>query len=246
MSLTERQSQILEDLCHEYIERAIPVSSQFLKEKFNFPFSPATIRAEFNQLENQRYLFHPFVSSGKVPTDKGYRFFVDKILERENFIFPKSKIKLIEEILSQLEDLEDFLKISNQMTKALSNLCSNLVLSYFPQEDILWKEGWERVVKEPEFQDADYMKEFMEDVANFERNIEKLEEEEGKITVYIGRENPFKGKEMSIIISGICLPKKKQGIVAILGPKRMDFERNIPLIDYFFNKNEKTRIREKN
>ena len=232
MDLTKRQIDILEGVCQTYINKAFPISSQFLKEKCNFPFSSATIGGEFSQLEKQNYLNHPYISSGKVPTDKGYRFFVDRILERIN----KKKFEIFEnevinELFSELNKFENFLRIYHQITKTLSSLSSDLVLAYLPEQDFLLKEGWEMLIKEPEFQNAEYLKEFSKAIEDFEKNINKLDLKMGEVEVYIGRENPFKGRKMSIIVSGFSFPKENRSIIAILGPKRMDFKKNINLIN---------------
>lgn len=232
-NLTERQVTILEGVCQEYIKQAWPVSSQFLKERKHLPFSSATIRTEFNQLETHKYLDHPYISSGRVPTDKGYRFLVDKILEKDISRFLKEGIfeEIFEEFFEELKELKDFLKISQQLAKSLSRFSSNLVLTYLPQEDIFWKEGWGKVIKEPEFQNIHFFKEFIRTVNDFEKDIDKFDWPEQKIKVYIGKENPFKEKNLSVVLTK-TLFRNKEGKIAILGPKRMDFKKNIGLINY--------------
>ena len=101
MTLTERQAEILEGVCQEYIVKCSPISSQLIKRERHLPFSSATIRAEFGRLENQNYLSHPYISSGRVPTDRGYRFFVDKIFEIENKRnLALSQARIIDELFS--------------------------------------------------------------------------------------------------------------------------------------------------
>jgi len=229
MTLSERQAKILQEVCQQYIKNAFPISSQFLKEKCNFPCSSATIRNEFVALEKKHYLTHPYISSGRIPTDKGYRFFVDKIFEEGRFLDFQERLK--KEIFSELKNLSDILKISQKISQTLSKLSSNLALTYFPEEEILWKEGWEEVIKEPEFQNIQYWQEFLVTLNEFEKNIEKLEWEEKKVKVYIGQENPFSKKEISVIITKTSFPRKKEAMIAILGPKRMDFKRNICLVN---------------
>lgn len=227
MILTERQEEILQGVCQEFIKQAQPISSQFLKEEQNLAFSPATIRTDLVELERQKYLSHPFISSGRVPTDKGYRFFVDRIFEKKTFQFEREK--RIEEIGRELQKLRDILIISRQIARALSSLSSNLALTYLFRENILWKEGWEEVVHEPEFQDIDYWKEFVEMASDFENNICNFNYS-GGIKVYIGKESPLRLRDFSLIVAETLFSKKDKGVIALLGPKRMDFERNIGLV----------------
>lgn len=227
MPLTERQEKILQGVCQEFIKRAEPISSQLLKRERSLEFSPATIRNELLELERKRYLWHPFVSSGRVPTDKGYRFFVDRILEKKNFEFASHQ--RIEEIKREFQKLRDVLIISRQITRTLSNLSSNLAFTHLYRENISWKEGWEEVVQEPEFQDIDYWKTFIEMASDFEQHIDSFESS-GEIRIYIGKENPLKEKDFSIMVGRISLFRRDKGVIALLGPKRMNFAKNMGLM----------------
>ena len=79
--ITKRQENILEVLVRDYINSAQPISSEFLEKKHKFGLSPATLRIEMQKLTDGGYLIQPHTSAGRVPTDRGYRFFVDKIME---------------------------------------------------------------------------------------------------------------------------------------------------------------------
>ena len=229
MTLTLRQNKILEGVCKEYIKKASPVSSQSLKSKYRFPFSPATIRSEFACLEENNYLDHPYISSGRIPTDKGFRFLVDKIFEAQPASQREEK-NLLEEFFEEIEGGEDFFKISRALLKRLSCLSSALVFAYLPEEEILLKDGWEAVIKEPEFQKPDYLKDFVGIAMAFEQEINGLNCENHSINVYIGKESRFLGGEASLVFTKTFF-KDKEGLIAILGPKRMDFERNIGLLN---------------
>ncbi len=82
--LTERQARILEFVISEYVENASPVASQYIGEKYPVGASSATIRNEMAELEEQGYLNQPHTSSGRVPTDRGYRFFVETLMHEED------------------------------------------------------------------------------------------------------------------------------------------------------------------
>ena len=81
--LTARQARILELLIKEYVESAEPVASKSIGHKYTLNISSATIRSEMADLEEQGYLTHPHTSSGRVPTDKGYRFYVESLMREE-------------------------------------------------------------------------------------------------------------------------------------------------------------------
>ena len=80
MKLTDRKREILREVITRFIVSAEPVSSQCIAENCGFEISSATIRKELAELEEMGYLSHPHTSAGRVPSDKGYRFFVDNFI----------------------------------------------------------------------------------------------------------------------------------------------------------------------
>jgi transcriptional regulator of heat shock response len=227
--ITQRQGEILIQIVREYINSARPVSSQLLEKKYGFGIKPAMIRIEMQRLTEKGYLYQPHPSAGRVPTDKGYRFFVDGLLKEGPSEFEED---------FEIEDwfvgeIKSTIKFIQWLTKNLALASSALALSYFEKEKIFWKEGWERILKEPEFKEEDCIINFTKLLEDFEKNIENLEINSG-IKIFIGRENPFKkAKDFSIISSKCCLPEGGEGIISLLGPKRMAYDRNIALINSF-------------
>ena len=236
MELTKRQGKILNKIVEEYIASAEPVSSKLLEKKYDFGVCPATIRIEMQKLTDSGFIFQPHTSAGRVPTDKGYRFFVDSLFARQNFAeqnlggfekgFQKEKdILRMEDLIDK--EMGDTVKFLQSLTKNLASFSSNLALGYIFGEDILWKEGWEEVLREPEFQETNLISDFTDVIQRFENEIEDFKVNSG-IKVYIGKENPFsKTKEFSIIISGCHFPSNEKGVLAIAGPKRMAYDKNI-------------------
>ena len=220
---TERQSEILNAIVREYINSAQPVSSQLLEKKYDFGICPATIRIEMQKLTDAGFVFQPHTSAGRVPTDRGYRFYVNDLLEKG--FFSKDYDFGIEELIEK--ETKDTVKFVQSLTKNLAEISSNLVLSYLFDENIFWKEGWEEVLQEPEFREPGVISDFAEVIKQFEEGIEEFKINSG-MKVYIGKENPFsKAKEFSIILSGCHFPKDEKGVLALLGPKRMAYDKNI-------------------
>src|SRR5258708_22757699 len=78
--LSERKQQILRALVEEYIHTATPVASETLVRKYGFNFSSATVRNELVGLEEANLIHQPYTSAGRVPTDLGYRYFVEHLM----------------------------------------------------------------------------------------------------------------------------------------------------------------------
>ena len=217
MKTTERQKKILEYVVSEYVESARPISSQTLEKKYDLGVSPATLRAEMLALSEQGFLEKPHASSGRVPTDKGYRFFVDEILEN-----PK-------EYSDKAINADDTIS-PWRFAKNLASLTSSLVAVYLQEQEMIFKEGWEDLLAEPEFEDHNSMKSFARLIEDFEWNIGDLSFGRG-IEVFIGKEVLFsRVKDFSIIVAECEFEENKKGIVAFLGPKRMEYPKNINIL----------------
>ncbi len=225
MEVTERQGKLLDVIVKEYIDSAEPVSSQLLEKKYNFNISPATIRIEMQKLTDKSFLLQPHTSAGRVPTDKGYRFFVDNLLAKKT----KSSAE-VEDWFK--DDIEDTFQFVQSLTKHIAEMTKTLALSYLENENFFWKEGWEDVLKEPEFEERDCLLNFTNFLRNFESHIEELKTDSDIINVCIGKENALpKAKEFTVISFQYHLPGGGKRIISILGPKRMAYDKNINLLN---------------
>ncbi len=82
--LTDRRSQLLSLIIGEYVDTAIPVGSDAIVRRFDLPFSSATIRNEMARLEEEGFISHPHTSAGRVPSDKGYRYYVEMLMQERD------------------------------------------------------------------------------------------------------------------------------------------------------------------
>lgn len=223
LMMTERQSEILNRVVRQYIRMAQPVSSQSLRDRKGLDVSSATIRNEMQKLTDEGYLLQPHTSAGRVPTDKGYRFFVDSFLEEG-----------LRETQVQMEkQVRDILKFTHDLTRFLADHSSGLALGYLSGEKILWKEGWSEIFREPEFKEDDMAPKFAQMLEDFEKSIDDfLFEDSPEIKTYIGSENPFsKTRDFGLVMGSCRFPGRERGFLMITGPKRMAYDRNISLID---------------
>jgi heat-inducible transcriptional repressor len=237
--MTDRQKEILYKLIQEYVSSAMPISSGYLTTKA-FDVSPATMRNEMNELEKSGFLDQLHVSSGRVPTDKAYRFFVDQslaITNQNQLSDQKIKKQFLKDIEGVLEK-HDFLKRIQELAKTISQTSGSLVLVYFPNDNLVLNEGWDKVLLQPEFNDPKYTKNFIKMISKLEKNMDKIitmyqkTKDPDKILVYIGKEIGFEeAKDFSILISKCSITKQeKTSYLALIGPKRMSYQRNISLI----------------
>ncbi|HHU70030.1 MAG TPA: heat-inducible transcription repressor HrcA [Thermoanaerobacterales bacterium] len=129
MKLDERKRFILKAIIDDYIFSAEPIGSRTIARKYNMGISPATIRNEMADLEEMGYLEQPYTSSGRVPSDKGYRFYVDFLMKNEKLT--EKEISEISGVFKKkITEIEDVIE---QATKVLSDMTNYTSLVLGPQ-----------------------------------------------------------------------------------------------------------------
>lgn len=229
--IEERRKQILETVVQEYIDHCLPISSDFLKNECALDVSPATIRMDLVELTKDGFLQKTHISSGRVPTDKGYRFFVDSFFDSDINIVMNTMLKEFNSIFGEMNDIS---RLSHKLAEDLAATSNNLSIVCLGSDDVIWKEGWERVIKAPEFNDIKYLKSFIDFVSDFENKFKDINFEEGeRVKIFIGKEASSSKKEFSAVVGSPSKKKnkKEQPKFAILGPKRMNFKKNVALIN---------------
>ena len=127
--LTERRARILQLVIREYVDSAVPVGSETLVRKYGLRVSPATIRHEMVSLEDEGYLLQPHTSAGRVPSDKGYRCYVESLMEEEEL--PNEIQRTIRHQFYQVSgSLEEWAKLAAGI---IARWAGNLALVTAPQ-----------------------------------------------------------------------------------------------------------------
>jgi heat-inducible transcriptional repressor len=130
--LTSRQQIILSLVVREYVSTAAPVGSKGLTDKFKLGVSSATIRNELARLEEMGYLSHPHTSAGRQPTDKGYRYFVERLMGDTEL--PATEQRMIAHQFHQVQqDVEQWMKLA---AAVLARTARNAALITAPQSNV--------------------------------------------------------------------------------------------------------------
>jgi transcriptional regulator of heat shock response len=227
--MEERHKKILAAIVEEYTNSAIPVGSKVLVEKYGFDLSPATIRNDMQELEEKGFLYQPHISAGRIPTDKGYRFFVEEIMKDQK-LSPKDQKKLQTEVLKLKAQNS---RLSRTTAKLLSSLSGNLVIT--GQENDFYDFGMSELLAKPEFQAIDEFCRVAEVLDYIDENIDTIlaEVKDGETKIFIGHENPIKEiSNCSMVVSPYKTKEGERGVLAIIGPKRMKYAKNKSLLDY--------------
>ena len=228
--MDSRQQTILSAVVQEYTRTALPVGSDIISEEY-IDVSPATVRAEMGELEKDGYLYQPHASSGRIPTDKGFRFFVNEIMEDR----PLSKKEMKELDLELLKAKTQFNRLSRTTAKLLSNFTKTFTVAGILNEENCYEAGIKEFFNNPEFTEMDQIVQAAEILDYLDEWMDKimLEDSEDPVQIYIGKENPIsKLQDYSMIVSKYDLPDGRQGYIAVVGPKGMQYDRNLSLMEH--------------
>jgi heat-inducible transcriptional repressor len=129
--LDKRKAFILATVVYEYINTAEPVGSVTLTQKYNLGVSSATIRNEMAELEASGYLVQPHTSAGRVPSDAGYRTYVDRLMQPE--VLTKDDARRIRDEFREAS--RELSEVIEQTTRLLSGLSGNLAIAIAPSRD---------------------------------------------------------------------------------------------------------------
>lgn len=129
--LDERKAYILATVVYEYVATAEPVASQTLTQKYNLGVSSATVRNEMAELEAGGYLVQPHTSAGRIPSDAGYRTYVDELMQPET-LAPADRRRIRDDLREASRELDDLI---DQTTRLLGRLSKNLAFVTKPKSE---------------------------------------------------------------------------------------------------------------
>lgn len=223
--MTERQKQILCSTVEQYAEVASPVGSSLLAKVFQV--SSATIRAEMAELERGGYISQPHTSAGRVPTDKGYRFYVNNLSEGQETPGERRAERALTARV-QHGGLPE--RTIRNAVDTLVELTHNLGLATIGNQ--LYMSGLSNLFGQPEFMHATQVKQVAQLLDNLEPWLHETAPNE-PLSVFIGRENPIgRTAGCSLIISRFRSPYSDQSYIGVLGPTRQSYRDVMQLVRY--------------
>lgn len=210
----QRTQSILKTAIRDYIRTGKPVSSERLCDDYDFGVRSATIRAELNNLIDNGFLYQPHTSAGRVPTDKGYRFFVNQIMSDLDNVHVTVDRRLVNSFASETNELVD--NIADEL-----NL---LGVGYETDEDDLYTAGLSDLFAHLDLIDKH---DFFEVVNDFERLNERAADMLNHITnagpsAFIGKSPITKSPHLAVVADKYH-HRGREFMVMAIGPKRMNY-----------------------
>jgi len=220
--MNERQENLLSKIIEDYIRTVIPVASDYLVKKYKLKVSGATVRNDCQYLEKRGFLTHPHISAGRVPTEKGYRYYV---LRSQNKGIVLEDTRYLDVVYNQVGGLGTRDKVK-YVAKAVAELVDGAVIVGFAKSDSYYT-GLSYLFSQPEFKNHDLVYNITAVVDHLDEVIASVYDEmSDDVIVKIGSENPF-GVDCSFV--GV---RHKDGLFGLLGPMRMDYMSNISRVKY--------------
>lgn len=225
----DRLGQLLCGLVEEYIATGKPVSSRWLADAQQLTISPATVRHSFQELDEQGYLFQPHTSAGRVPTDRGFRYYVDHAVTPQ--LPPQER-----ERLDQL--FEDCLAAYGVWTRSVAHLLAEV--SHTMAITVAWQPidvqeaGVHELLAQIDQRQLAIVREMAHLVDMLDREASQMNAlvPEQRV-VFIGAENPLlDAQHTSLLIRRAAQPGGAEVLLILAGAKRMAYEKNMALLDY--------------
>lgn len=221
--MTERQLKILSAIVEQYAEVASPVGSQLLSRVFDV--SSATIRSEMMELERAGYITQPHTSAGRIPTDKGYRYYVNNLMSTEE----TPAEKRAERALSvRVQDAGLPERTIRNAVDTLVELTHNLGVGTLG--DQLYISGLSNLFGQPEFMNIGQVQSVSRLLDNLEPWLREAAPNE-PLNVFIGHENPIGGGSgCTLIISKFRSPYSDRSYIGVVGPTRQSYRQVMRLV----------------
>lgn len=225
-----RRKIVLTKTILKYIQEAEPVASEDIAKDFDL--SSATIRNIFSDLEDSGFLTHLYTSGGRVPTDKGYRYYVDFLISQIELL-DEEKRRIERQYQREISQLEDVLERTSQIISDITHYAG--IVSSLEWNDKFFYKGISHIFEQPEFQNLERMRLLIKAIEEKQKLLDVINRDfqEDELKIYIGRELGCPGMDScSLVVSSYRVKNKPSGRLAVLGPMRMEYENIIAKVEF--------------
>lgn len=218
--IDERKQKVLEIIIEDYIDSAEPVGSKSVTEKHHLDASPATIRFDMADLEKKGYITKPHTSAGRIPSDKGYRFFIDNLMK--DIGLSRREAEHIRENIRRAQH-DSMLSLISEL---LSGMCGTASMVVSPERNSAVSiSGISKMLRQPEFSFPERICDIVEAIEKHTSMIDSLNgyiDSKEDIIIRVGAENNLRALKNCSVAAA---PYKDKGIISVIGPTRMDYEK---------------------
>lgn len=237
--LAPRRREVLHAVIREHIASALPVASAELVRRYRMGVSPATVRAELAALEELGLLSHPHTSAGRVPTDLGYRYFIEALMPHPD-LREDERVTLSHQFRQARPDTSEWLRLA---ASTLARLTREAAIATYDRalepSEVTWSrqihyEGIDLILTQPEFRIGERVRIVVSLLQDRELLAQVLPGTlgEGDVAVSIGSEHALEPLWPLSLVIGRYGSDRTVGYVGVVGPTRMDYHRTIGAVRY--------------
>lgn len=229
--MTERTMKILEAVVENFIISGKPISSIDLYRRYKFGIRPAMIRSELEELVDKGFLEQPYYSSGRIPANQGYEFFIRRIIERmKNTDFDEKNF-------DKLFEADNWSDLVCRISRRIG------VFVAAASKESICKSGFENMLK-------NLTEEMLEDIRNIARDFAYLEKRilswrhknNEEFSVFVGRKNPFIKSDSLATIAAKRQQDNQETVIIAIGPKRMNYYKIIKILKVIQKSNKLNKL----
>lgn len=227
MNLTDRQQRIFRLVLEAYIKIGQPIGSEWVVSRVKPPISSATVRSELAALEQAGFLRSPHTSAGRVPTEEGYRLYIEEFARPE--VVADREVQRVEHEIADAETSQEKVRA---IARELSQLAGAVaIIGVDPR--LLYATGMGQMMEAPEAEDVVVVRRI---TAALDRTDELLDElydaarssAGDEVRILIGTQNPI-DENCSLLVTRVTTSEGDR-LLALLGFMRMRYERNLALL----------------
>lgn len=227
--MNSRKELILNTIIKEHVKTGAPVGSSVLVDKYKLGISPATVRNEMASLEDEGYIVQPHISAGRIPTEEAYKLYIKKLTDKN---LAKSEKESLEKTLKNIHEAN-----LKEAAKIISQISGNTVFWAFHKRNLYYT-GISNLFQQPEFRELNLIYDILSVMDRIDEIVDEIfsQIKEGE-HILIGSDNPF-GDFCSTVMVKYRLGDNI-GLFGILGPMRMDYKKNVGLVNFVFQRLQK-------
>lgn len=223
----KRKKTVLRAVVREHLRTAEPVGSECLCSRYDLGVSSATVRGDLADLVGEGLLIQPHTSAGRIPTESGYRAYVDEFV-REAVLAERQR-RAIVAAMAQFEASRE--RAAKSFTRMVAEMTGETVVLRLNPDETLFS-GLTNLAAKPEAHLTPMVLELTRALDEIEATMEEVRRRLGEdIAVFIGDDNPF-GHELSGVFTALEVPGVGATTIGVVGPKRMDYDQNVALLRF--------------
>jgi len=226
--MDERSAQVLLHAVETYIRTGRPAGSSRVREQTGLPVSTATIRLILHELDEGGYLHQPYTSAGRIPTDKGYRYYVDYQRSTERTAAARRQLRY-----AYRQAVSRHLQLVGALAHAIATHTRAYVIAGTSPGGNIAHTGISYLLAGDGEEQIETLRELSTHIDRADELIERVAENATSTAqAYIGRENPFlPAVHTSLLERTVTGPGRRTTVVTILGPKRMPYQQYLRVLD---------------